>query len=94
MATLWLSCCQNRATRTPPDSANMTVTNNMTVKKLKQIIADLADETPVLVPASDHSYRSEIDVVATTALRNGNAWTEDFIEGAEYGKRLAVLVIT
>ena len=70
----------------------------MNIKQLKALIANLPDETLVLQPASDHSYRMA-GAEITTALQEGrNTWSEDYGEDAtpenEYGKRINVLVIS
>jgi hypothetical protein len=67
-----------------------------TVAKLKAAIADLPDDTPVLMPAEDHSYRLA-SFWPTTALQKGRSWTEDYGEEttpeAEWGKRVDVFVV-
>lgn len=70
---------------------------NINVKELRALIADLPDNTPVLVTASDHSYR-RTSACVTTAIYDRNAgWMEDWegVDDEEEGpvKRATVLVI-
>jgi hypothetical protein len=70
----------------------------LTVKKLKNIIANLPDNTDVLIPGSDHNYLST-HVRVTTALyaKNKKEIIEDYGEELtpekQYGNRKIVLVI-
>jgi hypothetical protein len=52
----------------------------MTVGELRELISELDDDFPVLVPASDHSYRAAVarDDIAVYDERHG--WSEDFGE--------------
>jgi hypothetical protein len=70
----------------------------MNIKELKALIERLPDETPVLIPGSDHSYRSA-SAEATTALQERrNQWAEDYGEDTTpenaYGKRMRVVVVS
>lgn len=69
----------------------------MTVGQLKKLLAELPDNTPVLVPAPDHSYRDRVSAGAITALYAVEGWSEDHGEDvtpeAEYGKRYTVFVV-
>jgi len=79
-----------------PNSERLPPGETMNVKRLKQLIANLPDEMPVLVTIPDHSYR-ECTGAVTTALRDKHVWSEDHGEEntpeSEYGKRTRVLVM-
>jgi hypothetical protein len=70
----------------------------MTIKQLKQIIADLPDDSVILVPAPDHTYRN-VGAHITTALYDADheSWAEDwgdvYTPADIYGERFKVLVI-
>lgn len=70
----------------------------MTVKELKKFLESVDEKALVLVPAFDHSYRSNVGVENTTALVGLKGYIyED--HGDEYkdrkaDKRVQVLVIT
>lgn len=49
----------------------------MTVADLRKLIADLADDTVVLVEGSDHSYLPA-SAAGVTAIRAGREFFEDF----------------
>jgi len=72
----------------------------MNVGRLKEIISELPDRTPVIVPGPEHSYRHRINVIIGAALYDGrkNEWKEDWGESETpekgYGKRTQVVVIT
>jgi hypothetical protein len=73
----------------------------MNVKELKALIADLPDDTPVLVATRDHEYCS--DTIQVGTVLNGTDryksafWVEDFGEDqtpeAQWGKRYQALLI-
>jgi len=74
----------------------------MTIGQFRLLTKDADDDTPLLIPGSDHSYR-DAEATKTTALRekygyNSYGWTEDYGEDmtpeAEYGKRTDVIVLT
>jgi hypothetical protein len=69
----------------------------MSVKQLKELIATAPDNMPVLIPGSDHSYRSCRAEITTALNPCWGTWNEDFGEDStpekEYGKRRDVLVI-
>ena len=68
----------------------------MTAKELREILATVPDDTPILMPAPDHSY-GETSAEVGTALLDEGVWTEDYGEEttpeSEYGKRLQVIII-
>lgn len=70
----------------------------ITVGKLKSIINGLPDNTPLVTPSPDHSYRF-CDIIKDTVLYNSNTkqLTEDHGESvtpeAEYGKRIDAIII-
>lgn len=69
----------------------------MKVRDLKKLLEIAHDDTPVIAPGYDHSYR-EAHCQLTTGLMDGhNQWTEDCGEEttaeAEYGKRLPILLV-
>lgn len=70
----------------------------MNVKKLREIIKDLPDNTPLLAPSGSHSFRHAA-VHKDTALFDAELgeWTEDHGESCTpesgYGKRITVLVV-
>lgn len=70
----------------------------MNIKELKAIIAGLPDETPIVSPGSDHSYRPASAEATTALLERRNQWTEDYGEDTtpekEYGKRMRVVVVS
>ena len=69
----------------------------MSVKELKEIIAGLPDETPVVSPGSDHSYRPASAEATTALMERRNQWTEDYGEDTtpeKYGKRMKVVVVS
>lgn len=51
----------------------------MNVGQLKKLLERVADNTPILLPSSDHSYR-EADFTVTTAVFDVRRkdWSEDF----------------
>lgn len=50
----------------------------MTVKRLRELIADLPDTAPVLLSAPDHEYIDVAAVSVETARRaRDGTWTED-----------------
>lgn len=70
----------------------------MTVKKLKQLIESLPDNTEVVKPVFDHQY-ARIDASVGEALFDAelNQFHEDYGESVtpedEFGKRVKVLII-
>lgn len=69
-----------------------------TVKDLREIIADLKDDTIVLTSSGDHNYRfgyAEVTTVLTENYSYGE-YTEDMGEEytpeAEYGKRVSAVI--
>jgi len=71
----------------------------LTVAHLRKLIEHLPDDTRVLRPASDHSYKPAEGMVGTALLESeGNHWTEDYGEEmtpeADYGKRHKVLIVS
>jgi hypothetical protein len=72
----------------------------MTVKQLRELIADAADDALVVIPSSDHSYL-EVEAERTTAVgyqfRRGKPMRLDEDFGDEYidegGKRVNVLLV-
>lgn len=71
----------------------------ITIKRLKEIIEFAPDNTPVLIPGGDHSYKKISGICLTTALfdDDGKTITEDYGEeltpSVRYGLRTDVLVI-
>ena len=67
----------------------------MTKKELIERIKDAPDDALILGPDHDHNYRG-ITPDVTTALQDGNHFTEDFGEDltpeSEHGKRVPVIV--
>ena len=69
----------------------------MTIKALKELIANLPDNMPVVAPGSDHSYRTVYMATATTAIYSFGLLSEDHggdgppLEKGE--KRINVFVI-
>lgn len=68
----------------------------MNVKQLKQMIANLPDETPVLLEDRDHSYRSATGTHISTLCKHGR-FSHDFGEAltpeAVHGTRRSALLI-
>lgn len=70
-----------------------------TIKELRDIIDGLKNDTIVLVPSHDHSYRFPAVEVTTVITENYayGLYTEDFGEKytpeAEYGKRVPAVII-
>ena len=52
-----------------------------TIKKLKELIKDLPDDTPVLIPGHDHSYRNA-NIEVNMVLQYKREWFE--YHGDEY----------
>jgi len=69
----------------------------MTVGELKKLIEKMPDDTPILVPGDDHSYRAATASNCTALLERRNQWTEDYGEEMtpekEYGKRVKALIV-
>ena len=67
-----------------------------TAGKLKKLLENVSDDTPVLIPGNNHDYYDAYGEI-TTALKLKHEWTEDFGEldtpEAVYGKRTPVLVL-
>lgn len=69
---------------------------HITVRELKQLIYAERDETVVLLPAADHSYRPASASVALARLHPRHGWSEDDGEDAitnELGTRFRALII-
>jgi hypothetical protein len=68
----------------------------MNVGEFRKLTKDLPDNTPFLVPKSNHSYRG-VTGYETTALYDSGAWTQDYGEDStpenKYGRRLKVFVV-
>jgi hypothetical protein len=70
----------------------------MNLGQFRLLTRGLPDDTPVLVPASDHSYRSP-DAEVGTALHDqkSRTWTEDYGEettpAAQFGARTKAVII-
>lgn len=73
----------------------------LTVGKLKKLISELEDSTPIIYPGTDHNYYPAKAFV-TTALFNGflngrhlinEDYGEDVTPEKEYGKRKIALVL-
>jgi hypothetical protein len=68
----------------------------MTVGELKELIANLPDNTSVIIPTYDHAYRS-CNADVSTALFEDGEWCQDFGEeytpDSEYGQRLQVVIM-
>lgn len=70
----------------------------MNVKTLKGIINNLPDETPVLIPGSDHNYRGSCAAITTAIFYpSENVFNEDFDEDLTGDpmkpKRIRIVVI-
>ncbi len=68
----------------------------MTVKELKEAIADLPDDTPLLVPSCDHSYiTGTVYIGDVTYWLEHNHWSEYFGDDAmqEGEKKLQACVV-
>ncbi len=55
----------------------------ITIRTLKTLIASLDDDTPVLVPGPDHSYREPRAVVTTVAQEGRHQWGETWPESTD-----------
>ena len=55
----------------------------ITILTLKRLCANLPDDTPVLVPGHDHSYREPKAVVATVAHEGVHCWGETWSGSAD-----------
>ena len=72
-----------------------------TVGHLKRLLADVLDDTPILVPAPDHSYESAVVRLRTALLYpRPPGWAEDagdlspnVGDGPWQGKRHQVVVV-
>ena len=70
----------------------------MTVGQLRELIENLDDELPVLVPARDHSLRDCTALLGTALYSEDTGWTQDFGEqhtpsGGEWGNRTDVVIV-
>lgn len=70
----------------------------MTVGQLKKLLADVPDDTPVLGPSSDHSYRPVVARIDSGMLDKKWGWSEDFrdlnppeMEQTSVRKRIVVI---
>jgi hypothetical protein len=55
----------------------------ITIRTLKLLIANLDDDTPILVPAADHSYREPRAEVTTVAQEGRHQWGETWPESTD-----------
>ena len=55
----------------------------ITVLTLKRLCENLPDDTPVLVPGSDHSYREPKAIVTTVAHEGVHCWGETWAESPD-----------
>jgi len=68
----------------------------LTVGQLKQLIYKLRDDTAVLVPAPDHSYRPARAEIVLARLSSRGDWSEDDGDEKldnELGSRYQALII-
>jgi hypothetical protein len=66
----------------------------VTVKKLREMLANVSDDALLVVPGQDHNYRVA-DVHATTAIRSKYGLEEDFKTNLEeFETRIEVLLVT
>jgi len=66
----------------------------ITVKKLREMLADVDENALLVVEGCDHNYRVA-DVHATTALKTKYGIEEDFKTNVEAGEeRIQVLLVT
>lgn len=69
----------------------------MKAGQLKQLLADVPDETPIIGHPYDHTYR-EVRLTVAEALYEGRGrWCvdhgEDVTPEAEYGKRMTAIFV-
>lgn len=69
----------------------------MTVRELLEVLRLAPPDAVLLIPGGDHGY-TMASASVTTALKSKREWTEDHGEELtpekEYGKRVAVVVIS
>lgn len=69
----------------------------MNAKALKKLLKDVPDNTIILVPGSDHSYRRVMLFYGTALQEDRGTYTEDYGESvtpeAECGKRIQALIV-
>jgi len=66
----------------------------ITVKKLREMLADVSEDALVVVPGRDHNYRVA-DVHVTTAIKGDKYLDEDWHTNLTDGEeRIEVLLVT